>query len=401
MELTLDPNIYKNAMGVLIPGSGGRSGIELAGAMGAAGGDPSQKLQVLSTVGEAELSRADALLEADRVSARVDKTLSDLYIHTRIRSGGHVAEAVVAGLHDRITELVLDGERLTAHELLPAEGDGDDPTERIERWLREQSIATLVDIAVDLDDEAEALVKQGIDYNLALAEHGLEHGGGLGVGVSIREAMQDGVMDTGIASVARMTAAAASDARMSGAPMAAMSSSGSGNHGILATNVIAAAGRHLEADGRRVHQAVSIAHITAAYIKAHTGRLSALCGTAIAAGAGASAGLVYLRGGDVAQAETAITNVVEDLAGIACDGAKASCALKVATGAGSAVQAAVLAAAGRRVPGTEGIVSDEVEQTVRNLGRLSKPGMVETDRTILEIMMDEEARRARAASTAP
>lgn len=400
IEVTLDPNLYKNAMGVLIPGSGGRRGIELASAMGAIGGDAHRKLQALTTVGEVELARADELLAGGRVSAHLDASREGLYCRTRIETAGGVAEAVVADGHDRIVSLARDGAAVAAHPLLPSAGDGGDPMADLERWLRDQTVASLLERAVDLDGEAADLVREGVEYNRALTEYGLDHTGGLAVGASIQEAVDAGLISPGLLTAARRNAAAASDARMAGAPRAAMSSSGSGNHGIMATSVIATAAEHFGAPERRMLEAVSIAHIITAYIKAHTGRLSALCGTAVAAGAGAAAGLVHLRGGEATVAEAAVTNVIEDLAGIACDGAKASCALKVATGAGSAVQAAFLALAGRRVPGSEGIVSDEVEQTVRNLGRLSKPGMVETDRTILSIMMEEEARRSEAA-TAP
>ena len=398
IELTLDPNIYKNAMGVLIPGSGGRCGIELASAMGAVGGDASRKLQTLTSVGEAELARADVLLSEGRVQTHLDKDRSELYIRTEIHTEAGTVEATVGGLHDRVVELRRNGEPVTEHPLLPDSSGGGDPVAELEQWLREQSFASLMQLAVELTPEAEELVRQGVEYNTALADYGLEHATGLGVGASIAEAVEAGIMSDDLITAARRIAAAASDARMGGAPLPAMSSSGSGNHGIVATNVVAAAARQLGSGDRLMLEAVSIAHIVTAYIKAHTGRLSALCGSAVAAGAGAAAGVVHLRGGHADQMASAVTNVIEDLAGIACDGAKASCALKVATGAGSAVQAAMLAAADRRVPGSEGIVSDEVEQTVRNLGRMSKPGMVETDRTILGIMMDEETRRAEAAA---
>jgi L-cysteine desulfidase len=398
IEVELDPNLYKNALGVLIPGSGGRSGIELAAAMGAAGGDPSRRLQALTAVGGEELEQADALLSAGRVSAHLDRGHDGLYIRARVDTADSSGEATIAELHDRIVELRRNGEALESHELLPSQSGGGDEFAELEEWLRGRTVSDLIELATDLDEEAEQIVRQGVEYNVALADYGLEHESGLGVGASIAEAVEAGALSDDLLSAARRTAAAASDARMAGAPLPAMSSSGSGNHGIVATNIVAAAAKHLKVPERRMLEGVSIAHIITAYIKAHTGRLSALCGTAVAAGAGAAAGLVHLRGGGIEQQVTAITNVIEDLAGIACDGAKASCAFKVATGAGSAVQAAFLAAAGRRVPGSEGIVSDEVEQTVRNLGRLSKPGMEETDRTILDIMLDEEARRTESAA---
>ncbi|MFP4613571.1 MAG: L-serine ammonia-lyase, iron-sulfur-dependent, subunit alpha [Spirochaetaceae bacterium] len=400
MEVTLDPNLYKNALGVLIPGSGGRAGIELAAAMGAAGGDPTKGLEVLTSVDAGGLERAEVLLSGKQVSARIDETCDGLYIHTRIDGTDATAEATVSGMHDRISSLALDGQEQTTHPFLASGADAGEQLDRLERWLRDRRISELVAIALDLDEEAEALIRRGIDYNMALADYGFRHGGGLGVGRGLERAVGEGILSDDLFTAARKTAAAASDARMSGAPLPAMSSSGSGNHGITATNIIAAAARRLGSPDRVLLEAVSIAHVLTAYIKAHTGRLSALCGTAVAAGAGAAAGFMHLRGGDEEALQAAVVHVIEDLAGIICDGAKASCALKVATAAGSAVQAGLLAGSGLWPAAGEGIVSGEAEQTVRNLGRLSKPGMVETDRTILAIMQEEQHRRRGTASTA-
>jgi L-cysteine desulfidase len=189
---------------------------------------------------------------------------------------------------------------------------------------------------------------------------------------------------------AKILTSAASDARMAGVSLPAMSSAGSGNHGLTATLPIWAVKDFLECRHRTVLEAVGLSHVVTAYVKAHTGRLSAVCGCSIAAGAGATAGITYLLGGDLHHMAGAIMNLTEDLAGIICDGAKSGCSLKLLTAAGSAVQAALFSIHGVRVQSTDGIIGFSPEQTMQNVGRLSSQGMIETDRTILKIMLDKK-----------
>jgi L-cysteine desulfidase len=190
---------------------------------------------------------------------------------------------------------------------------------------------------------------------------------------------------------ARIMTAAASDARMSGAKLPAMSSSGSGNHGLTAILPICAVSQYLtDKDIRRVPQAVALSHIITACIKSHTGRLSAICGCSIAAGAGAAGGIAYLMNGTMHHISGAIKNIIGDLMGVICDGAKAGCSLKVSTAAGTAVQSALLALHGIDVKASDGIIAETSEQTMRNVGELSTKGMIDTDLTILDIMMKKK-----------
>ena len=189
---------------------------------------------------------------------------------------------------------------------------------------------------------------------------------------------------------ARMITSAAADARMAGVKLPAMTSAGSGNHGLTAILPILAIKDFVESDQETILKAIGFSHILTAYIKAHTGRLSALCGCSIAAGAGATAGVTYLLGGDIRHIAGAIKNLIEDLAGVICDGAKAGCALKLATAAGTAVQAALFSLQGVNVGVMDGIIGASPEQTMRNIGILSTQGMIETDRTILKIMLEKQ-----------
>ena len=165
-----------------------------------------------------------------------------------------------------------------------------------------------------------------------------------------------------------------------------MSSAGSGNHGLTAVLPIWALREYVECELETVHRAIGFSHLVTSYVKAHTGRLSALCGCSIAAGAGATAGIAFLLGGNLNHIAGAIKNLIEDLAGVICDGAKAGCSLKLSTAAGHAVQSALLALQGVNVMATDGIIGDTMENTTRNLGQLSTQGMIEADRTILQIM---------------
>ena len=189
---------------------------------------------------------------------------------------------------------------------------------------------------------------------------------------------------------ARILTSAASDARMAGVSLPAMSSAGSGNHGLTATLPIWAVKDYIECDHKTVLEAVGLSHTITSYVKAHTGRLSAICGCSIAAGAGATAGITYLLGGDLHHMAGSIINLTEDLAGVICDGAKAGCSLKLATAAGTAAQAALFAIQGVRVQSTDGIIGSSAEQTMQNVAELSTQGMIEADRTILKIMLDKK-----------
>ena len=188
---------------------------------------------------------------------------------------------------------------------------------------------------------------------------------------------------------ARILTSAASDARMAGVKLPAMSSAGSGNHGLTATLPIWAVKDYVECDRRTILEAVALSHVITSYVKAHTGRLSAVCGCSVAAGAGATAGVTYLLGGDLTHITGAIKNLIEDLAGVICDGAKAGCSLKLATAAGTCVQAALFALQGVHVQPTDGIIGVSPEKTMQNIGQLSTQGMIETDQTILKIMLDK------------
>jgi L-cysteine desulfidase len=392
IEIWVDPNIYKNGLAVSIPGTNGLVGLDTASAVGALGGDPALKLEVLEPINEAVVAQAEEFIKAGKVKVNLLSEHKGLYIKTILKSRGDTAESVIRDLHDNIVSLKKNGKPVTENELLPRTPHKGNKSEllEMETWLKGLSLENLIELLDDLDDEDRKFLEEGIRFNLRLAEDGLKHGQGLGVGKSLERLARQGLIKKDMIHEARKLASAAADARMAGVKLPAMSSAGSGNHGLTAILPIKAVADFVECDHGTLLEAVCLSHMITAYVKAHTGRLSAVCGCSIAAGAGAAAGITYLMAGNIHHIAGAIKNLTEDLAGVICDGAKAGCALKLATAAGTAVQAALFSLQGVNVLATDGIIGHSPEQTMQNIGTLSTQGMIETDRTILKIMLAKQ-----------
>lgn len=391
VEIWVDPNIYKNGLAVAIPGAQGHSGLDMASALGALGGDPNLGMEVLDPIDEQTLNRAKALLETGNVKVNLLKDHKGLYIKTVIQSGDNQAESIIQDLHDNIVSLQLNGEEQRDHALISSETKGQEKDlPALESWLTDLSLPQLLALIDDLDANDLAFIEEGLRLNRRLATYGLKYGPGLGIGKALDRLAIQRLLKRDMVLAARILTSAAADTRMAGIKLPAMSSAGSGNHGLTATLPIWAVKDYIECDDRTVLKAVGFSHIVTAYIKAFTGRLSAVCGCAVAAGVGAAAGVTYLLGGDIRHISGAIKNLTQELAGVICDGAKAGCALKLSTAGGAAVQAALFSLQGVSVMPTDGIIGISPEQTIRNIGELATEGMIETDRTILNIMLEKQ-----------
>ncbi|MCJ2163145.1 MULTISPECIES: L-serine ammonia-lyase, iron-sulfur-dependent, subunit alpha [unclassified Pseudodesulfovibrio] len=388
LEVAVDPNVYKNGLAVSIPGANGLCGLDTAAALGAVGGDPALRLEVLQTVTDAHVTAAKAALAAKKVTVTLLTDHRGLLIRTRAISGSNTAESVIEGLHDNIVSLTLNGKPVDSPLIKGRTEGGPSPVAAMEAWLKTLTLNELVGLTDELDDDDFAFIREGVDVNMRLAEQGLKYGLGLGVGKTLERLSRQGLIKKDMMLAARILASAAADARMSGASLPAMSSAGSGNHGLTAILPIWAVKDYVEGiEPKAVLEAIALSHIVTAFVKAHTGRLSAICGCSVAAGAGATAGITFLLGGDAKHIAGAIKNLLEDLAGIICDGAKTGCALKLATAAGTAVQAALFSLQGVNVHHTDGIIGLSSEDTMRNVGTLAVDGMIQTDQTILQIML--------------
>ncbi len=391
IEIWIDPNIYKNGMAVTIPGCGGLQGLDTAAALGAYGGNPSKSLEVLESITEATIAQAKELLAAGKVTVNLREEVG-LYVRTKLVAGGNIAESLIVDLHSNIVSLKLNGEEITTSPLLERalKKGGKHTMAELETWLRSLNLEQILELTAELDDDDLNFLEVGVNHNLALAEYGLKHGSGLGIGKAIDRLIKQKLMVNDMSNSARRLTSAAADARMGGAKLPAMSSAGSGNHGLTAILPIWAIKDFISHDRDTLLRAIGLSHIITAYVKAHTGRLSAVCGCSVAAGAGATAGITYLVGGDIHHMEGAIGNILEDLAGVICDGAKAGCAIKLNTAAGAAVQAALFSLQGVNVKDTDGIIGNSTRQTIQNMGALSHDGMIQADKTILKIMLEKQ-----------
>ena len=381
VRVAVSGNILKNGMGVGIPGTG-MVGLYIAAALGAVCGKSAYGLEVLHDLDNSYIARAKELVEQKRVKIELADTDKKLYIKASVRiNDEHCASAVIENDHDNIVETYFDDNILASSR--KDDGDTGEHRETKEYGL---TVKEICDFARDVDFDDINFILESRDLNLALSEEGLKGDYGLKVGKTIHCSKHLDVFGNDFMSYAMAMTAAASDARMAGCTLPAMSNSGSGNQGITVTMpVIAYAIKH-GIDDRTLARALVLSHLVAIHIKGYLGKLSALCGCVIAS-TGSACGLVYLRGGSYEAVCSAIKNMIGNITGMVCDGAKVGCAMKVASGVASAIQSAVLAMDGTCISENDGIIEKDIEKTIRNLGQIGSVGMQSADNMILDIMV--------------
>ena len=382
LNIEVSGNILKNGMGVGIPGTG-MVGLHIAAALGAVCGKSSYGLEVLHDLEAASIARAKKMVEEGLVTVGLAETEHKLYVKANVNLGGqHCASVVIQDNHDSIVETALDDEILFSASDCTESAETDQKT-TLDYKL---SVKEIFDFARTVSYDDIAFILESRTLNLALAEEGMKGKYGLRVGHSISLECNREVFGEDFLSYAMSLTAAASDARMAGCTLAAMSNSGSGNQGITVTMPVIAYSLRYDTTDEQLARALVLSHLVAIHIKGYLGKLSALCGCVIAS-TGSACGLVYLRGGDYEQVCAAIKNMIGNITGMVCDGAKVGCAMKVASGVSSALQSAVLAREGICISEHDGIIEKDIEKTIRNLGRIGSVGMQNTDNMILDIMV--------------
>ena len=382
LSIEVSGNILKNGMGVGIPGTG-MVGLHIAAALGAVCGKSEYGLEVLHDLNEASISRAKQLVEDKSVTVGLAETDHKLYVKaTVLAEDNHSACAVIEDDHDNIVETWFDAKILTSSH----KAEGSDSPDQKTTLDYNLTVREILDFATTVAYEEIEFILESRTLNLALAHEGLKGCYGLKVGYAINLEDNKEVFGGDFLSYAMSLTAAASDARMAGCTLAAMSNSGSGNQGITVTMPVIAYSIKYGTDDERLARALVLSHLIAIHIKGYLGKLSALCGCVIAS-TGSSCGLVYLRGGDYEQICAAIKNMIGNITGMVCDGAKVGCAMKVASGVSSALQSAVLAREGICISEHDGIIEKDIEKTIQNLGRIGSIGMQNTDNMILDIMV--------------
>lgn len=380
VDIRVSANIIKNVKSVVVPHTGGLRGIRAAAAAGIVAGDAGRELEVLSQVNEAQLPGIAEYLKETPISVDASDSGYIFDIQITVRAGEHTAFVQIAGSHTNVVQVEKDGGVLVHREFI--EGGQAEQTDR--SLLTVEQIVEFAD-CVDIGDVGPILERQ-ITLNTAIAEEGLRGDWGANVGQVLLNAY-----GTDVANRAKAMAAAGSDARMSGCERPVVINSGSGNQGMTASLPVIVYAEELKASREQLYRALVVSNLVTIHLKTGIGRLSAYCG-ATSAGCGAGAGITYLYGGKTYEISHTVVNAVAINSGMICDGAKASCAAKIASAVEAGLLGMQMQQQGTQFYGGDGILRKGVENTIRNVSRLARYGMAETDKEIIDMMIAGQPR---------
>lgn len=382
ISVKLSGNMLKNAMGVGIPGTG-MVGLPIAIALGALVGKSEYQLEVLRDVTPQAVGKGKEYIDGNHIKVSLKEGECDkLYIEVTTIAAGNTSTAIIAGDHTRFVYLAKNGEELLNASQAQSSGDGE---QAHATWL---TLKMVYDFATTAPLEEIEFINEARRLNENAAKLSLLGNYGHELGKTLSRPLGRGIMGDSMFSHILSATSSACDARMAGAMIPVMSNSGSGNQGIAATMPVVVFAEENHNTEEELTRALMLSHLTAIYIKQSLGKLSALCGCVVAS-TGSSCGITYLMGGSYEQVTFSVKNMIANLAGMVCDGAKPSCALKVSSGVSTAVLSAMLAIQNKHVSSVEGIVEDDVDRTIHNMTRMGAEGMNETDRMVLEIMTNK------------
>lgn len=377
IDVLLSGNMLKNAMGVGIPGTG-MSGLPIAIALGAIVGKSEYQLEVLKDSTQEHVEKGKAYIAEKRINISLKENITEkLYIEVTVKAGDNTASAIIAGGHTHFISITHNGEVL----LSSKQKNGT----QMENKDIELSLRMVYEFADTVPIEEIEFINEARRLNENASKKSLEGNYGHELGKTLSRPLGRGIMGDSMFSHILSATSSACDARMAGAMIPVMSNSGSGNQGIAATMPVVVFGEENHNTEDEITRALTLSHLTAIYIKQSLGRLSALCGCVVAS-TGSSCGITYLMGGTYEQVSYSVKNMIANLAGMVCDGAKPSCALKVTSGVSTAVLSAMLAIQNKHVTSVEGLVEDDVDRTIHNMTRIGAEGMNETDKMVLDIM---------------
>ena len=374
IHLRCSGNIIKNVKGVAVPNADGMKGVETAAILGAVGGDADRELEVLQAVTPAHLEETRRLLAQNFCTCSLQENVANLHIVAEVFAGEHTASVTIINRHTLITEIKKDGKVLFREEPVVQSEDAPD----WEQW----SVADIVEFAETVDlKEVKSLLDGQIELNCAISGAGLRRPFGAQIGRTLLEVCEDTVWTR-----AKARAAAASDARMGGCSLPVVINSGSGNQGLTVSLPVIEYAEHLKVPREKLYRALLISNLIAIYQKHFIGSLSAFCG-AVTAAAGCGAAITWLHGGTCENICDTIANTVANVGGMVCDGAKASCAAKIASAVDAAFMAHHLSMRGLKFQPGEGIIQDDPQKTIQSLGYIGRVGMKSTDVEILNLML--------------
>ena len=382
IEVSLSGNMLKNAMGVGIPGTG-MIGLPIAIALGALTGKSEYGLEVLKDVNPENVELGKKFIEEGRIKISHQKDAPSI-LHIEVECNGTMdnhAKGVISGSHTNVVHLEHNGEILFSKKGNNRLGEGEESPDPV------LDLAKVYEFATTAPYEEIEFILEAKRLNKAAAELALHNEYGHSLGHTMSTKGKELFGDSPLSHIISYTSAAC-DARMGGAQIAVMSNSGSGNQGICATMPVVSYADDIGADDKKLARALILSHLTSIYIKQSLGRLSALCGCVVAS-TGASSGIVYLMGGGYNEISAAVKNMIANITGMICDGAKPSCSLKISSGVGTALMSAMLAMENKCVTEAEGIICDDVDKSIHNLTSIGREAMQATDRLVLHIMTNK------------
>ena len=381
VNIYLSKNVIKNALGVGIPGTGG-VGIEIAAALGISIQKSYKKLTILSNFTEDELKKAKEIVDKNIINIKQKNTNKALYIEVELLSETSKAKVIIEDTHTNVTLIECDDEIIM--------DNNSEVSEDLEEDYKLFKIADIYNFAKEADFDDIKFILESAKMNEKVSEEGLKGDYGLQVGSKIIEKGNFNLFSNDASNKIIAASAAASDARMDGCAMPIMTTAGSGNQGIACSIPVAQTARLLDKSEEELARALVLSNLVTIRIKKHMGRLSPLCGAGIAGATGASCGITYLLGGNLENINYCINNMISDLSGMICDGAKETCALKIATGTNAAIQCANLAINGISATANDGIVAKDVEETIESIETSIQNGFKNVDDTILNIMLEKK-----------
>ncbi|WGE90882.1 serine dehydratase subunit alpha family protein [Actinobacillus genomosp. 1] len=380
IEAKVSPNLMKNGMGVTVPGTG-TVGLTMAAAIGAIGGDPNGGLEVLKQITSEQVALAKQMINDHKIEVSISDTEHILYSEATLFNTDQQVKVRIAAHHTNVIYIEKNGELLFSKPCVVE-------SENAENVFADLNAKDIYDFSLNVELEKIRFIQQAAILNSALSQEGLNQDYGLHIGRTLQKQIGKGLISDDLLNRIVIETTAASDARMGGANLPAMSNSGSGNQGITATMPVVVVARHLAASEEQLIRALFLSHLMAIYIHSKLPKLSALCAVTTAA-MGSCAGVAWLLTGKFEAISMAISSMIGDISGIICDGAANSCAMKVSTSVSSSYKSILMALDDTQVTGNEGIVEHQIDRSINNLCAIASRSMQYTDRQVIEIMVSK------------
>ncbi|ACC98366.1 Uncharacterized conserved protein DUF1063 [Elusimicrobium minutum Pei191] len=373
----LDAGTFKNGLAVRIPNTSGERGNLLAGTAGLLIAKPQLKMEILKAATPSILKRAKQLIDDKKAFIKVAPCKKHFYIKVEVENGKDKASCVISDSHTTVSKLTKNGKVIFENK--PSKKKEDN----YKQLLGKATLKDLIALADNADNTDLKYIKKGVEMNLNACKEGKKL---KKVGFFLESTVEKSILQKNLVTETKIMAARVADARMDGIAVPVMSSGESGNQGVVAILVPYNVGKKSKVKEEKILKSIAFSHLLNGYVKVYTGSLSPLCGCAIAAGVGAAGAIVYQQNGDLKKITLAINNIISDIGGMLCDGAKSGCALKVVSSVDSAIRAAYMGLNNYGITELEGFIGKTAEETIQNLGNISITGMCDVDAVIVDIM---------------